>query len=923
MQDDDTDDVPGFSGMRNSLSLEAIEASVAKQVAKLASFPADEGNWSIENFDEDDEANDSEMTSDGFVSHQPQYRQTLVAKKLKLLEKQLQHRDRMMQRLQAAQTQAQATIANLQSELQLAQQELSSAQDEWEEEKETILRFRGAAGGGGGNNGMIQVKLGLGAASAGRSRMTEMEAQRQREMRQQMLNGAADAQEMLEADLGDGTDRAAARGMRLKWKKFRMFLRRRLYPFATDIRQIEAQFGSSVASYFRFFGWIIMTFMVMSLPCFVLLVLHILYLSHQPSSTNWMAYSGVIPTFLQLPGYFPDEAFVYSAILIWMEALLLLFTLRKWIAEDRMSKAVQAAENASEKPKYSRILLNAWDFSLTTQDQVGDLTKTIAEQVKLVMEEEKRAETIESRTKKQKYILYMRRFVAFVFYLAIQAASWYLIILLTTQSSQLQHQIATKAAMFAPYASSIVPAVVTVINAILPKLISLLTAIEKWDDVGFAIKAMVTRLYLAKILNVLIQMFSFALLLDPLLLTSTQSILNMFTFEGSAVRKNVMLEFKPENFACRAEQASAGLLTLVVTDFSVSKAMAISSPLVGVVIKLLKGMWRRQREKRASAKQAKMKLSSKVVPENAEMPAVDENDAAGHDGPEKRRVSTPATAKEDKFQDIVVTPTTDSLVTKSEFLVPQKMVALLYSCTIALVAIPLAPTTALLALFLHVANFKFDKFILMHLQKKPANPWGAKDAGSFFIKFYFCTVLIFLGFTHFFLLNTRLPKKCDIQDSSDDTLCMANSYDAPQKLCTIDPIRPSSLYFIDGPECSAGYPLCICEYACGPFIEVAKGYTPLLNYITSSDVASAFYSLVLGNNFVPWALFFMFLLAIFFLRNSLTVYSMTTLQREQDVALTFSTLRRKIKQLENRLRLQKMGGGRSNEADGKEKSMDR
>ncbi|KAG1697341.1 hypothetical protein DVH05_016623 [Phytophthora capsici] len=72
------------------------------------------------------------------------------------------------------------------------------------------------------------------------------------------------------------------------------------------------------------------------------------------------------------------------------------------------------------------------------------------------MEEEKRAEIIKLRTKKQKYILYMRRFIAFIFYLSIQAASWYLIILLTTQSSQLQLQIAAKAAMFAPYASSIV-----------------------------------------------------------------------------------------------------------------------------------------------------------------------------------------------------------------------------------------------------------------------------------------------------------------------------------------------------------------------------------------------------------------------------------------------------------------------------------
>ncbi|KAL4156935.1 hypothetical protein PRNP1_005961 [Phytophthora ramorum] len=902
MQDDDINDVPGFSGMRNSLSLEAIEASVDRQVAKLASFSADGGNWNVEDFDdnEEDAANGSEMTSEGFVSHQPQYRQALVGKKLKLLQMQVQQRDRIVQRLQAAQTQADATIANLQNELQCVQQELTSAQEEWEEEKETILRFRGAPGGGGGNSTMMQLKLGLGGVGGGRngSRMTEMETQRQREMRQQMLNGAADAQEMLEADLGDGTNRAAVRGIRLKWKKFRLILRRRLYPFTTDIRQIEAQFGSSVASYFRFFGWIIMTFMVISIPCFVFLVLHILYLVHQPSSVNWLSYSGVIPTFLQLPGYFPDESFLYSVILLWMEILLLLFTLRKWVAEDRMAKAVLAVENASEKPKYSRILLNAWDLSLTTPGQVSDLKETIAEQVKLAMEEEKRAETIKSRTKKQKYILYARRIIAFVFYIAIQAASWYLIILLTTQSSQLQLEIAERAAIFAPYASSIVPAVVTVINAVLPKLISLLTAIEKWDDVGFAIKAMVTRLYLAKILNVLIQLFSFALLLDPLLLTSTQSILDLFTFDGSVVRQNVMLEFKPESFACRAEQASAGLLTLVVTDFSVSKVMAISSPMVGVGIKKLKTLWKHQREKRALAKMARP--NSKVAPENIVVPELAVSDGVHKHG------------DDDTIQVSTLTST-------------EKMVALLYSCTIALVAIPLAPTVALLALLLHVANFKFDKFILVHLQKKPTNPWGAKDAGSFFIKFYFCTVLIFMSFTHFFLFNTRLPKQCEIQDSSsgDDALCMANSYDATQRLCTIDPRRSSSSYFLDGLECSVGYPLCICEYACGPFTEVTKGYTPLLSYVSSSGVASAFYSLVLGNNFVPWAFLFIFLLAIFFLRNSLTVYIMTTLQREQDVTLTLSSLRRKIKQLENRLRLQKIGGGRSNEVDSNENVADR
>jgi hypothetical protein len=193
-------------------------------------------------------------------------------------------------------------------------------------------------------------------------------------------------------------------------------------------------------------------------------------------------------------------------------------------------------------------------------------------------------------------------------------------------------------------------------------------------------------------------------------------------------------------------------------------------------------------------------------------------------------------------------------------------------------------------------------FVLQHSQKKPANPWGAKDAGSFFIKFYFCTVLIFLGFGHFFLLNTRLPQQCELQDSlgssSDDSLCTVGSYDATQRLCTIDPARSSvrlqrpsacssfivranrvvavvnaqSSYFLDGTECSSGYPLCVCEYACGPFVSVAKGYAPLSSYIASSGVAAKFYSLLLDSNVVPWVLLLTFLLGIFFLRNSLTVY---------------------------------------------------
>lgn len=451
--------------------------------------------------------------------------------------------------------------------------------------------------------------------------------------------------------------------------------------------------------------------------------------------------------------------------------------------------------------------------------------------------------------RKERYRLYTRRVAAFLIYLVIQASSWYLIILLTTQSSEIQEQIATNAAFLAPYASTLVPAVVTIINSILPTIISLLTMLEKWDDVGFSIKAMVIRLYLAKMLNVLIQLFSYALLLNPYLLTSVQKIARLVTVDGSKVRKNVMLKFKPDTYECRAEQVASGLLTLVITDFTISKVVGVASPFIGVAVKKLKLVWQRFSEKR---KQSKTK-SAVVVPsseddessvaanqtseqtESGDRPPEPPGDHGSTTLAESAEVKPTTEPSDNAVASVIAasskapdsvppTTSTSTQVTKSEFLVPQKMVALLYSCTIALLAIPLAPTTAMLALGLHLVNFKFDKFYLtvrrgcsltggilcdtsssdsrfldsrssQHFQRKPTNPWSAKDAGNFFIKFYFCTILVFLGWTHYFLATRYLPKQCALQDtlleSVQDTLCAANTYAASTETCTISALDAS------------------------------------------------------------------------------------------------------------------------------------
>jgi hypothetical protein len=467
-----------------------------------------------------------------------------------------------------------------------------------------------------------------------------------------------------------------------------------------------------------------------------------------------------------------------QVVLVCVQVFLLVLTVRKWVAEDKFSKTIEAVEGGKQ-PKYCKALLNSWDFYIISKEQVSDLKKSIGEQIKLAIEEEKLQETLRKRTKKEKYILIGRRFVAFLLYCILQASSWYVIIVLTTQSSNMQRHLAEKIPFLSNYVASIVPAVVTVINSTLPTIISFLTKMEKWDDVGFGIKAMVTRLFLAKILNILIQLFSFALLLDPFLFASKFDFFG-FEMQFVSIRKNVMVEFKNFDFQCRAEQVASGLLTLVVTDFLVSKIMAIVPPILKWAQKavqiLIVQPWREKKKTNNKKNSNKVSpvaafdsdsanntniLSSVQKKENDDGTPFNNDSTAAvgvlAPGSVKPEINFNETTQQQKeltnttlqtlsqkpiknqqiSTAVVIAPeeavempnTSSSSTTKKqlfrqifepfdqkdrrEFLVPEKMVALFYSITITLIAIPLAPGTALVSLLLLVSTFKFDKIILM------------------------------------------------------------------------------------------------------------------------------------------------------------------------------------------------------------------
>lgn len=83
-----------------------------------------------------------------------------------------------------------------------------------------------------------------------------------------MLNGAAEAQDLMDDTMSTAFTTTS--------KKLERIVLQHFIFFVTDIRQIEARFGYAVASYFRFFRWIIMSFFAISIPgCFFIFFLFV------------------------------------------------------------------------------------------------------------------------------------------------------------------------------------------------------------------------------------------------------------------------------------------------------------------------------------------------------------------------------------------------------------------------------------------------------------------------------------------------------------------------------------------------------------------------------------------------------------------------------------------------------------------------
>lgn len=240
---------------------------------------------------------------------------------------------------------------------------------------------------------------------------------------------------------------------------------------------------------------------------------------------------------------------------------------------------------------------------------------------------------------------------------------------------------------------------------------------------------------------------------------------------------------------------------------------------------------------------------------------------------------------------------------KTEFDIATKTVSLLYFHALTLATLPWAPLTTIFVVLFFQLSFKFDKAFLFNYEAKPARPWKAQDAGSFFIKFYLLTYLMVgVSGVYYFMTNTRFPKDCSLQDATT-RLCGSSAV-----VSDVCPSPDSTNSFYDwfatasgrsdyGDKACSAYPACVCQggMACGPFSDVSSAYSAISRQISRLSMVGAIYDQLTTNVLITFSLFVAGLLLAYFRQNTIRVQTTAIADKEREFESSLHALQLKVK----------------------------
>uniref|UniRef100_A0A7S1UGG4 TMC domain-containing protein n=1 Tax=Phaeomonas parva TaxID=124430 RepID=A0A7S1UGG4_9STRA len=415
-----------------------------------------------------------------------------------------------------------------------------------------------------------------------RAENTSAEEQRRKqreEARKLLLQQADDEEDNIFAhDDGDASKL-------LKWKKKATKILLKMTPLSGDIRSVKARYGSSVASYFFFYQWMIINYMILV----ALQILPLLY--HFARATKPWDFTGILPRFFVLSSYTSDERFTYALMLAGTLGFLIFTTLRKWIKDDKVRKQIQSLEESKGdddgagpggRSNFAKQFLCVWDNSVFAKESVQDSRLSNGQEILVSLETLKVVDTKE-RTLQESLVLYAKRALGLLLYMGLQGVSWACIVMLLISTDAISKAMEEDVGNLSgsdtfqeTATTAVISGGVSVINAVMPKVIDLLTQLESWDTAQMIVKVTTTKLFLSKMLNVLIQAVAYNLTTNPYAFGEREAF--------RTARDSIKKDFLEESYDCAADQAGLALFTLVFSEFFVGKVIDLVMPVAMTLV---------------------------------------------------------------------------------------------------------------------------------------------------------------------------------------------------------------------------------------------------------------------------------------------------------------------------------------------------
>ena len=209
------------------------------------------------------------------------------------------------------------------------------------------------------------------------------------------------------------------------------------------------------------------------------------------------------------------------------------------------------------------------------------------------------------------------------------------------------------------------------------------------------------------------------------------------------------------------------------------------------------------------------------------------------------------------------------------------MVSNLYFTALMLLVLPFSPICAFIFPVMFAIRIYFEKYVSLKYYSKPKSVWVDEKSGFTYIVFYLCTlVIVGIPFTMYVLSKMTFAKDCIMQDDHVslclDTVTAANT-------CTLDSASSYYAYFSSSTNCVSGYPACVCDHACGPFIAETNGFAIVKSTLKDVYILEYIYEYFLQYSFGAWLLVCLFFALSKMRKNSIEINAESAASKENEM----------------------------------------